>query len=305
MGRVFHLRAAAKVNLHLHILGGLRSDGFHELRSIFHGIDLWDDIHFRVRPRGESHKLAGNFDCSPGENLILRSIRLFLDKTGARDVFFITLQKRIPSGAGLGGGSSDAAATLRGLNHFYGSPLSQEQLADLGAELGSDVPFFLGDSTAAFVTGRGERLSPLPPLKGLILLLVTPDLSISTGEAFRWFDQDGGDPRTMEEEEARTLYGDYSREDWPFFNSFTSSLFRRFPLLREIHEKIAEAKGLYTGMSGSGSSLFGIFKDPTSAERGYRALKRSFKRIWKIKLLAQWEPPYRKEGREFKKSVTF
>lgn len=197
-----------------------------------------------------------------------------------------SLRSRIGRGIlRCGGGAQGAKPLLRG-------PLSPETLARLGAELGSDVPFFLGASTAALVSGRGEKIAPLPPLEGVWLVLVTPELHISTPEAFRWFDQEGGEREPADEPGLRALYAGLGEERWRFFNSFAPSLFRRFPLLEEIYQEIEGGGGLYTGISGSGSSLFGVFKDLPSADRAFFSLKGRFQKVWKIKLLARWKTPY-------------
>ena len=174
--------AFAKLNLDLRILYK-RDDGYHELRSVFQTISLADEIRIRFRrSRRTEIRIGGNIDIP--DNLIVRAARLCLDEIGISATVDFDLDKRIPMGAGLGGGSSDAAAVLMALAKIAGKPIPVEHLMPLAAQLGSDVPFFLLGGTAA-VFGRGEELYPLPDLRQSNVLLISPDLHVSTADAYR------------------------------------------------------------------------------------------------------------------------
>src|ERR1035441_374691 len=173
--------AYAKLNLDLRVLYK-RGDGYHELRSIFQTISLADEIGIRFRKsRRTEIRIRGNFDIP--DNLIVRAARLCLDELKTSATVDFELDKRIPMGAGLGGGTWDAAAVLMALPKLAGKPIPAERLIPLAAQLGSDVPFFLLGGTAA-VLGRGEELYPLPNLRHSNVLIVSPGVHVSTPDAY-------------------------------------------------------------------------------------------------------------------------
>jgi 4-diphosphocytidyl-2-C-methyl-D-erythritol kinase len=176
--------APAKVNLLLRVLRR-RPDGFHELATVFQAVSLSDVV--EVELGGTDVELAvEGAELGPAEeNLAVRAVRVFQEAAGGPEGVQVRLRKEIPAGAGLGGGSSDAAAVLRALQRLTGSPLDAAGLLHLGAGLGSDVPFFLGRSPLAAATGRGERLHPWSPLPPAWLVLVLPPAHVSTPGAYR------------------------------------------------------------------------------------------------------------------------
>jgi 4-diphosphocytidyl-2-C-methyl-D-erythritol kinase len=177
------IRASAKINLFLRVLGR-RSDGFHELETLFQAVDLCDDVSVTRVEDGVTLDVEGG-DLGPvEENLAHRAARALLAETGATTGFHVRLRKRIPAGAGLGGGSSDAAAVLRAANALLPDPVGPDALSALGATLGSDVPFFLGSSALARGTGRGERLEALPTLPEAAVVLVLPPVHVATATAY-------------------------------------------------------------------------------------------------------------------------
>ena len=174
------LFAPAKLNLYLSVVGR-RPDGYHLLETLMVKIDLADRL--VLRPGGDRIRLevlGADLPSGPG-NLVYRAAEAFFLAAGLEPGLDVSLEKKIPTAAGLGGGSSDAAATLLGLNSIFGRPLSSEQLADLGLGLGADVPFFLGSWSAAWARGIGEKLSPAGFRKGDRYLLVNPGWSLSNG----------------------------------------------------------------------------------------------------------------------------
>jgi 4-diphosphocytidyl-2-C-methyl-D-erythritol kinase len=191
------LSCPAKVNLSLELLGR-RPDGYHELRSVMAPISLADDLELRLAAEPGVRLRVEGADLPAGpDNLVHRAAALVLDEVRAAAAgaahepaapgVEIRLVKRIPVGAGLGGGSSDAAGTLVGLDRLLGSPLGPARLARLALRLGADVPFFVG-GRAALATGVGERLEPLPPLPTLWMVLVNPGFPVSTADVYREFD---------------------------------------------------------------------------------------------------------------------
>jgi len=294
------LMAPAKINLHLHI-GGLRPDGFHGLTSLFQMVSLHDQLSIRAgKERGECTVEGAAFGCSPEENLIVAACRLFRNVTGCEEGVRFICTKRIPEGAGLGGGSSDAAAALRLLNEWLETRLPEEKLADMGGRLGSDLPFFLR-APAALVEGRGERVEPVEPRSEWPLLIFRPDFSVSTGAAYRMLDESRGEEayenkRPDEEKrlpprELLQRYAEFSPREWGFYNSFTPVLMEHYLVYRRFFETCAEAGALYANISGSGSAAFALFAEETSREACCQSLEQLGKQMWKVKMLASHPMP--------------
>ncbi|WP_088188630.1 4-(cytidine 5'-diphospho)-2-C-methyl-D-erythritol kinase [Desulfosporosinus sp. FKA] len=272
--------AYAKINFALAVLG-MRDDGYHELQSVMQSIDLHDIV--RVRRSGET------ITCHCGElsgrgNLAYIAAELFFRELGISDGVEIDIDKKIPIQAGLAGGSSDAAATLRLLNQLYDKPLTAEKLLDLAGECGADVAFCLRGGTM-WATGRGERLDLLPNVPNIDLVLVKPTLGVNTGEAYRRFDREGKP-------------GYLSRSDWEqalkesspqqiavlLANDLEIASILMVPEISELKQQLLEENCYGTLMSGSGSSVFGIAKDNEHARHVAEKLrKRGCKNVWVTK----------------------
>jgi 4-diphosphocytidyl-2-C-methyl-D-erythritol kinase len=237
----------AKINWSLRILGK-RGDGFHELETVFQTISLHDELTFRP---ADQFSLTCDDPGIPVDdtNLVLRAARAVDARPTA-----IELVKRIPAGGGLGGGSSNAAATLRAL-----AP-ARPDLAEIALSLGSDVPFFLVGGTA-YATGRGEVLTPLPSRAGLPLLLVLPEERVLTKEAFA----------RVERFSPPLGIGAYRDGYDAFRNDFEEPVFAMLPRLRELKQRLVEMGAAYAAMSGSGSTLFGVFDTPEAREAAVAA----------------------------------
>jgi 4-diphosphocytidyl-2-C-methyl-D-erythritol kinase len=278
--------APAKVNLFLAITGR-RADGFHELVSVVAPVDFGDTLSFQPSP-GE----AGGFSLvcddptvpTGEENLVLKAAGLFCQRSGWKGGGRFVLTKRIPLGAGLGGGSSDAVAALRALNQAAGAPLDAAALALLAASLGSDCPLFLSGGPWV-MRGRGERLEPLPSsarqrLSGRGLLLFKPSFGISTPWAYQQLA--AGAPASYlppAEAEAR-LAGWLGRSEAPaeelLFNNMEPPAFRKFVALPVLLGLLAERFGLQARMSGSGSACFALLKDDTPVESISAAIREAW-----------------------------
>ncbi len=261
-----------KVNLLLNILGR-RPDGFHDLETLFHPVPLCDELTF------ETAAEAGiRFTCDHPElptdrsNLVVRAAERFLEESrlsgqGVR----IHLAKRIPLAAGLGGGSSNAAQTLTGLNDLLGCPLPPEALDRIAAALGSDVNFFLQDRPAR-ATGRGERVEPVEAfgsLKGCGLILYHPGFGISTAWAYRelarYPDALNGRPGRVERLERALRSGDLAEAGRQFYNSLEAPALHKYPVLGLYQSFFREHGAWASLMSGSGSTTFALFPDETTA----------------------------------------
>lgn len=265
--------APAKINLHLKVMPK-RSDGYHPIESIFQTVPLYDDI--LVKCSGESLGCVVNCDAMqlPDDNTLTKTYNLFSQLTGISVGVQVELTKRIPSGAGLGGGSSDAAYFLRALNKMFDYPLNRSQMEEIATSVGSDVLFFLSDG-AAIVTGRGEVVNPILPRNDLCFVIVYPDVHCSTVESYRLVDEymmlgkaDVG-PTLQELEEV------YRKpvSEWDFMNTFTKPVATKFPIISEVMNNLKVLGADFVQMSGSGSTVFGVFSDFNLGENAYTNLK--------------------------------
>ncbi|MDY7027689.1 MAG: 4-(cytidine 5'-diphospho)-2-C-methyl-D-erythritol kinase [Spirochaetota bacterium] len=282
------LYAPAKLNLHLDVQDR-RDDGFHELRSIFAMITLYDRLDIELS-EGNECSIQGFEKIEPEKNLIWQAHRLYTRETGVSFGCRVKCTKAIPERAGLGGGSSDCAAMLRALEilRCYGKEqhADRELLRTLAARLGSDVHFFL-NGPAAYAEGRGELLQEIRPVREFPLILVKPEFDISTADAFRWLDQTGSRKKErLTKGEILEAYAEQNPERWPFYNSFTPVLIERYPQLKELLETLKSAGAAYCNVSGSGSSLYGLFSTEDFAKKTLITLKQRGLKVWKLKMLA-------------------
>jgi 4-diphosphocytidyl-2-C-methyl-D-erythritol kinase len=239
------VQAYAKINWSLRITGK-RPDGFHELETLFQEISLHDELTFT--PAARLSLMCDDPSIPVDErNLVVRAAQLL----GAPPVA-IELRKRIPAGGGLGGGSSDAAATLVALNEMFG--LQRDDLASLALTLGSDVPFFLIGGRA-YATGRGEVLTRVPAGDAVPLLLLLPDERVLTGEAFALVRR----------------YTPPAGADAAWVNDFEEPVFAKLPRLRALKTRLLDAGATFAAMSGSGSTLFGAFADAATRDAAARS----------------------------------
>jgi 4-diphosphocytidyl-2-C-methyl-D-erythritol kinase len=265
-----------KVNLVLNILGK-RPDGYHNLESIMHPVMVCDQLSFS---RGGSNiQLTCSDPCLPtnSDNLVFRAAASFLKTAGVKEGVSIHLEKKLPLAAGLGGGSGNAACTLKALNDLFGSPLAEQDLHRLAAQLGSDIPFFL-QPHPALVTGRGEFIEPLadfPALAGAAFLLVHPGFGISTSWAYKEL---AHFPEALNGRPGRaaslvTLLQTNIKAIQPgLYNSLEAPALRKYPLLK-LFQEFFHGRGVPSLMSGSGSTTFAIAKSLDNA----RALADEFK----------------------------
>lgn len=243
-----------KINIGLDVLRR-RADGFHDIETLMYPVYGLSDILEIVPSRSEGvvfSQTGINMDCAPENNLCIRAYNLMRQKYGVGGVK-IHLHKVIPAGAGLGGGSSDAAFTIKGLDRIFALGLGTEKMEELAAELGSDTAFFIRNEPQ-LARGRGQILTPYPiALTGRILLIIKPDVHISTAEAYA-----GITPLFP----AKTLEDRLASGDWKnnIINAFEPSLFKRHPDLERIKESLYGYGAEYVSLSGSGSAIYGIFE---------------------------------------------
>jgi len=268
------VHAPAKLNLHLQVLEK-RPDGFHGIVSVFQAVSLADRLELRSLKATRGVELHGSFDCPPHANTIVRAAEAWLEAARIDAGVEIRVEKRVSAGAGLGGGSSDAAAALKGLEALFGLGLGDAALSEIARGIGSDVPFFLG-AARALVTGRGEILEPLEPGRSLYAVIVDPGFPIRTPEAYRVLDASRSDPEAAIPidppvalvKEALRL----SPRDWPFRNDFLEVLSPVHPGLEAVIGRLRSRGAVLAGLSGSGSACFALYEDRAEAGRTATAL---------------------------------
>ena len=260
--------APAKINLSLRVLSR-RPDGYHELASVMQQISIFDELEVSLIPEGISLACPGADLPTDSGNLVYRAAQTLFDYSGYQGGVSITLNKTIPSAAGLGGGSSDAAATLSGLNDLCALGLSKTELLKIGATLGADVPFFLY-APGAFARGIGERLSELSPCPPLLhLVLVKPPLSLSTKTVYENLNLALTKKKNSYRIPRFYTLGDVVRE---LHNDLETVSLRMHPELTDYKRMLVEEGALGALMSGSGPTLFGIFPDEKSARSARDAM---------------------------------
>ncbi len=260
----------AKINPLLYILSK-REDGFHELYMHMLPVSLFDTLSFsKNNKKGLNFRMNGaTYSASLEDNLVVRAVRLFEKAAGVTADLDIILEKHIPSGAGLGGGSGNAAGTLQALNHIFRPPstptglLPLETLFDLALELGSDVPFFL-EPAPCEIRGRGEKLNPLIEYPEFLLVIIKPDLSISTPAAYNNCipEERTGFPQIKSFADLKSHLN----------NQFETSLLSQYPLLSELKSLLLQNGAFGALVSGSGSAVFGIFNKKELQKHAFKNL---------------------------------
>lgn len=285
------IRTPAKVNLGLALVG-TRSDGYHLLESVFVPIALWDEVELEVRSGAGDIALVCGPPLDPAlpeavrevptgpENLVWRAARLFCERSGFAASIRIGLRKGIPAGAGLGGGSSDAAAVLRGLVELSGHSIDPGELAKWALALGADVPFFLAPG-AALVTGIGERIERLAAVPELALVLVNPGKTLATADVYRMADTLAGAlTKNRSGSTMRALSGltQTHRDLAPalqnlLINDLEPAARQLCPLIARIADRLDRVGAIAVSMTGSGATVLGVFRSEAEAGEAEKRLR--------------------------------
>jgi 4-diphosphocytidyl-2-C-methyl-D-erythritol kinase len=269
MSKIVRLKAFAKVNLCLQVLGK-QPDGYHELRTIFQAISLHDSLELRFSARDEiSLEIADSELPADSTNLVWRAIDALKRELGLKEGVHARLTKRIPVARGLGGGSSDAATALQGVLRLTKRELPLPRLLEIASSLGADVPFFLFGGRALGVN-RGDEIYPLPDLSARTILVVSPaNIAVSTRDAYAWVDE-----RLTTSRSAPKMWSFcalcWSRQD-SVSNDFEAAVFDRHPRLSEIKRRLLQGGAAEAALAGSGSAVFGVYRNPAQARRAARA----------------------------------
>ena len=269
--RSLRIPAFAKINSCLHIIAK-RPDGYHELRTIFQTISLRDTVHLTFRRDSGGFEYFFTSDDPTmvnNDNLVTRAVQAFQREFGLSGSLSIHLEKKIPVARGLGGGSSDAAATLIGLMRLTDTSLPLAKMIKLAASLGADVPFFLFGGRALAVN-RGDEIYPLADLPQRSVVVVSPQgIGVSTKDAYEW-----ASAELTKDSEPHKLFRFcalcWSRQESRLSNDFESPVFRRHPRLEEIRAGLLKRGAADAALAGSGSAVFGIFRNPAQARRSAR-----------------------------------
>lgn len=256
------LVSPAKVNLFLRILGK-RADGYHELASLFQAIDLFDTLHFSLAKEDTLTCSDPTLSCDH-TNLVIKALNLFRRKSGLQFCMKLHLEKRIPTQAGLGGGSGNAATTLWALNALHNFKFSENELQTWSSEIGSDIPFFFSHGTA-YCTGRGEKVRDLPKLTLSPLSLFKPPEGVSTPEVYKALNL-----QLCAKIDPEKLLEDFYSGDPFFLNDLEEPAFRLLPLLRHYKTSLLEKGCSFAVMSGSGSSFLSVGASSSNLRKSVR-----------------------------------
>lgn len=284
------IAAHAKVNLFLRILAR-ETSGFHQIETAFALLELADELVVRRTDSGVTLEVDGPpSDLGPhDENLAVRGARTVLEATGNRFGVAITLTKRIPVRAGLGGGSSDAAAALHAVNVLAGHAVPRHELLHFAARLGADVAFFAGGAALALSWGRGERQFRLPAPPAMPALIAVPPVGVSTPDAYAWWDEQNPSPASRGpvtlDAEALSTWGSIGRLGG---NDFESIVFGRHPELRVLYERVAATGPVWVRLCGSGSAVAAVYKKESERDDALQRLGEKQQRL--IKTMTRHAP---------------
>jgi len=272
------LKAPAKINLFLKILNR-RSDGYHEIESLMQKIELFDILHLSRQGEGISLFCPGTTLPEDQGNLVYRAADAFFSATGIRAGVRIVLEKNIPIAAGLGGGSSDAATVVIGLNKFLNTQLGLKQLHDIARPLGADVPFFVQDCSAALATGIGDSLQQVEPMQENSIVLVNPGFEVSTKWVYENFPlTSNSNPYILARgrKVSKNFYAAAPGLYEEIGNDLEAVTIKRYPGIGDIKKKLKKAGAKTSQMSGSGPTVFGLFHSEEDAQRGFKLLNEEY-----------------------------
>ena len=272
------LKAPAKINLFLKVLNR-RPDGYHEIESLMQKIELFDILHLSRQGEQISLSCPGNTLPEDRENLAYRAAHAFFSATGIKAGIKIILEKNIPVAAGLGGGSSDAAAVITGLNTLLNANLAREQLIDIARPLGADVPFFVQDCSAAMATGIGDCIQQVLPMRELSIVLVNPGFGVSTKWVYENFPLTSNSNTYILARDQKTTK-DFHAAAPSLYEELGNDLevvtINRFPEIGDLKKELKKGGAVTSLMSGSGPTVFGLFASEEDAQRSIMQLSKKF-----------------------------
>lgn len=278
-------KAPAKINLGLDILKKREEDGYHELEMVMASVDLADKLIMREIPNDKIIvQTNATFLPVDEKNNVYQAIALVKKQFGISKGVSVEIQKHIPVAAGLGGGSSDAAAVLRGVNRLWQLGLSKKELGDIGFEVGTDVPYCV-HGTTAFVSGRGELVEELPAMPQCWVVLVKPQFSVSTRKIFAAIEMEGMIHPNIDALKTAIFEQDYDKMIANVGNAMEQATMARRPVVGDIKERMMRYGADVAVMSGSGPTVFGLFQNYSRAKRVYNALRGFCKEVHLVRTI--------------------
>lgn len=284
------LLAPAKINLFLEVVDK-RIDGYHNIRTIFQKIELFDELSFEVIGDGIELAVSGASLPTGHDNIVYRAAKCIMDYANIKKGVKIHIKKNIPLAAGLGGGSSDAAAALLGACSLWGIDISFNELLVMAADLGADVPFFLYGASALGL-GRGDELYPINMPCQMQLLIVNPCIEISTASVYQKYDSLNNTKMLLTKDEKdikiiRFMQGEVSIKNIGGFlyNDLEAVVFNDYPVVKELKDELIKHGAAGSLMTGSGPTVFGVFLNEKEAMKGASELEKRGYKVWVTKTL--------------------
>ncbi len=294
--RYAYYKGRAKINLTLEV-GRAREDGFHQVSMIMQSLRLWDDVELACTDASENTVVCNiPYLESPEKNLALRAVALMQEKYGISQKVQLTLRKKIPIAAGLAGGSTDAAAAIRCMNKLFSLRLSTDEMMEIGAALGSDIPFCLLGGTC-LATGRGETIQPVDAFPRTPVVLIKPDFGVSTPWAYQQFDRF---PPAKKPDVPKLLEmirtGKLSQVSPCLVNMLEEPVCREYPEIAELKQKLLDKGAVAACMSGSGPTVYGLFATDGEAASAYSSFRNELPRKYYVIQTSTENPRYQPSG---------
>lgn len=276
------LKAMAKINLSLDVINK-RDDGYHNVKMVMQQVGLYDEIYIKKIPEDIIIKTNCSFLPTDSSNIAYKAAKAMVDRYNLEGGVYIYIKKNIPIAAGLAGGSANGAEVIKGINKLYNLNLSLEEMMKIGAELGADIPFcILGG--CALAEGIGEKLTSVKGLDKGWLVLSKPNIGVSTGEAYNNLDLDNFSKRPDTEGLLRALEEERIYDISKYLcNVFEDGIHKKYPIVRKIKRRMLQYGALGSIMTGSGPTVFGIFKDYEKAKSASEKLKRLYKQTYLVR----------------------
>lgn len=271
------IQAPAKVNLRLDVLRK-RSDGFHDLRNVMERVSIHDEIQINIVEKGLVVECEHEAVPENEENIAFRALKEILAYSSRNVGVEVKIKKNIPVASGMGGGSSNAAAVIKGINHLLKLKLSKEKLIKIGTKVGADVPFFLFEGPA-IGEGVGDQLKRIKSIPKLLFLIVNPGIRVSTEAVYKKFNCNGNH---VDMEEIPSIFRTKRDVAKIFSNDLERVTIKEFPVIGEIKEEILKSGAIASLMTGSGPTVFGLFSDKNKLQKAYEKLGRKAKEGWRI-----------------------
>lgn len=276
--KTLKLQSPGKINLRLDVLGK-RSDGYHDLRMLNSAVTVFDDIEVNIIERGIVVECADDFNVPSGEdNIVYRATKEIMAYSNKNVGVHVKIKKNIPSGAGMGGGSSNAASVLAGLNQLLKINLSKEKLIRIGLRFGADIPFFLYGSPA-IATGVGENLVKVKRLPHMPVVIVFPNVNVTTKWVFERYQPNGDHHPEME---IPREFATKKAVVKMMHNDLESVTCRQYPIVNELKDRLIKYGAMAAQMTGSGPSVFGIFTDQEAAQKAGKKLSSKTDAGWRV-----------------------